>query len=71
MHDFFADPDTERAFLALIPLGTIAEPPQVASTVAFLLSPAAAQITGARLTVDGAMSLREHPSMLTRQERTP
>jgi hypothetical protein len=32
--------------------------------VTFLVSPAARWITGARIPVDGGLSLREHPSML-------
>ena len=38
---------------ALIPLGRYGEPEDVAAAVAFLASPAARQITGAILTVDG------------------
>jgi NAD(P)-dependent dehydrogenase (short-subunit alcohol dehydrogenase family) len=52
------------AFVALTPLGAIADPPQVAGVVGFLVSPAAAWITGVRVPVDGGLSLREHPSML-------
>jgi NAD(P)-dependent dehydrogenase (short-subunit alcohol dehydrogenase family) len=36
-----------------IPLGRIAEPGDVAAAVAYLVSPAAAYITGASLPVDG------------------
>jgi NAD(P)-dependent dehydrogenase (short-subunit alcohol dehydrogenase family) len=70
MNGLFSDPATESAFLERTPLGAIAEPRQIADTVAFLLSPAAAHVTGARLPVDGGMSLREHPSMLTAGKRT-
>lgn len=60
------------AFLTRTPLGAIADPEQIADVVAFLVSPSAAWITGARVPVDGGLSLREHPSMLREpQERTP
>jgi NAD(P)-dependent dehydrogenase (short-subunit alcohol dehydrogenase family) len=68
MNEVFADPVKEEVFLRRVPLGTIAEPDQIAAAVAFLLSPAASHITGVRLAVDGGMSLREHPSMLTINE---
>jgi NAD(P)-dependent dehydrogenase (short-subunit alcohol dehydrogenase family) len=71
MNGVFADPVKEDAFLRRVPLGTIAEPDQIAAAVAFLLSPAAGHITGIRLAVDGGMSLREHPSMLTINEGNP
>lgn len=59
-----ADPRQAEAFRSKLPLGDIAEPKQIAGAVAFLLSEAADNITGARLPVDGGMSLREHPTML-------
>jgi NAD(P)-dependent dehydrogenase (short-subunit alcohol dehydrogenase family) len=71
MNEVFADPVNEDAFLSRIPLGTIADPGQIAAAVAFLLSPAAGHITGQRLAVDGGMSLREHPSMLSINEVEP
>jgi NAD(P)-dependent dehydrogenase (short-subunit alcohol dehydrogenase family) len=71
MNDHLADPDVEAAFLRRTPLGAIAEPRQIAEAVAFLLSPEARHVTGVRLPVDGGMSLREHPSMLTTRQRTP
>lgn len=66
MVDFFARGDVEREFLEATPLGRIAEPEQIANVVAFLLSPQSDQITGARLVVDGGMSLRDHPPMTDR-----
>jgi NAD(P)-dependent dehydrogenase (short-subunit alcohol dehydrogenase family) len=71
MEEVFGDPAMEDAFVRRVPLGAIAIPAQIASTVGFLLSPAADHITGARIPVDGGMSLREHPSMLPTIERTP
>jgi beta-ketoacyl ACP reductase len=40
-----------------LPLGRIGEPEELAGTIAFLLSPAAAYITGAVLRVDGGHGL--------------
>ena len=42
---------------ATLPLGRIGEPAELAGTVAFLLSPAAAYITGAVIRVDGGYGL--------------
>lgn len=69
MNATFERPGVEARFVSRTPLGDIAAPPQIAATVAFLLSPAAAWVTGARLAVDGGMSLREHPSMLELEAR--
>jgi NAD(P)-dependent dehydrogenase (short-subunit alcohol dehydrogenase family) len=71
MDEVFRDAAMEDAFVRRVPLGTIAVPAQIASTVGFLLSAGADHITGARIPVDGGMSLREHPSMLHTHERTP
>ena len=46
-----------EALSAALPLGRIGEPAELAGTVAFLLSPAAAYITGAVLRVDGGYGL--------------
>ena len=43
--------------MAQIPLGRFGEPAELAGTVTFLLSPAAAYITGAVLRVDGGFGL--------------
>jgi 3-oxoacyl-[acyl-carrier protein] reductase len=51
-------PDAVReAMSATLPLGRIGEPTELAATVAFLLSPAAAYITGAVIRVDGGYGL--------------
>jgi len=42
---------------AALPLGRIGKPTELAATVAFLLSPAAAYITGAVIRVDGGYGL--------------
>jgi len=52
--------DVREDFLEHIPLGRIADPGEIASTVAFLLSDEACYVTGHTLVADGGMSLREH-----------
>ena len=47
----------QEAMSAALPLGRIGEPSELAAAVAFLLSPAAAYITGAVLRVDGGYGL--------------
>jgi NAD(P)-dependent dehydrogenase (short-subunit alcohol dehydrogenase family) len=46
-----------ESMAATIPLGRIGDPEELAGTVAFLLSPAAAYITGAVIRVDGGFGL--------------
>jgi NAD(P)-dependent dehydrogenase (short-subunit alcohol dehydrogenase family) len=63
-------PDVSRAFTSRTPLNRLGAPDDIADVVTFLVSPGARWITGARIPVDGGLSLREHPSMLTEPERT-
>jgi len=53
------DPEAaERAMVAGVALGRIAEPSEVASVIAFLASPDAGYVTGATLFVDGGLTAR-------------
>ena len=49
----FADPEKYRSFLDDIPMGRVAEVGEMASVAVFLLSDAAAYMTGAFVPVDG------------------
>ncbi len=49
--------DTEREMAAVVPLRGIAEPDEIASVVAFLLSDASSYATGQSLSVDGEFSV--------------
>ena len=52
----YADEELRRQRERSLPLGRIAEPEDVASAILFLLSPAARNITGTDLLVDGGLS---------------
>ena len=53
-----ADPEKLARILERTPLGRIAEPREVATVVAFLAMPAASNVTGQHLAVDGGMERR-------------
>jgi 3-oxoacyl-[acyl-carrier protein] reductase len=53
---FLADPATLSGILAHIPLGRVAEPDEIAATIAFLASDEAAYITGSAVVIDGGRS---------------
>lgn len=52
-----AEHEAERALLSSIPDGRVAEPQEVAATIAFLLSPLSRHITGQTLVIDGGQSV--------------
>jgi NAD(P)-dependent dehydrogenase (short-subunit alcohol dehydrogenase family) len=60
MDPVLAEPAVREEFLEHIPLGRVAEPLDIASVVAFLLSDDARYVTGQTVIVDGGMALREH-----------
>jgi NAD(P)-dependent dehydrogenase (short-subunit alcohol dehydrogenase family) len=64
-------PGVAEAFVAQTPLGAIAEADEIADVVCFLASQAARWITGVCLAVDGGLSLREHPQLLTLTPTAP
>jgi NAD(P)-dependent dehydrogenase (short-subunit alcohol dehydrogenase family) len=53
------DPDFYSNLVARIPLGRIGEPDEVMSAVLFLVSPAAAFITGHMLSLDGGLTVTQ------------
>ncbi len=54
---FIATAEAEARFAAMIPTQRIGEPDEVAGTIVFLLSPAAAHITGQLISVDAGLAM--------------
>jgi NAD(P)-dependent dehydrogenase (short-subunit alcohol dehydrogenase family) len=50
-------PDRVQSLLSSLPAGRIAQPEEIADLVAYLVSPPAAYITGASITIDGGLLL--------------
>jgi NAD(P)-dependent dehydrogenase (short-subunit alcohol dehydrogenase family) len=50
-------PERWKAAVERIPIGRLGEPAEIAATIAFLLSPEAAYITGQLIHVDGGLTL--------------
>jgi len=51
------DPDFARRYSARVPMARMAEPAEVAATVAFLAAPASGYITGENIMVDGGLGV--------------
>lgn len=61
-----AGPDFRDGWLKRIPAGRVGQPAEVATVLGYLLSPAAAYLTGARLRVDGGYGLGGLPPLARR-----
>lgn len=59
-----ADEDELKDMASLIPIGKLGKPEDIANTMLFLASDAAAYITGQTIIVDGGSTLPESPVML-------
>ncbi|MFO1540690.1 MAG: SDR family NAD(P)-dependent oxidoreductase [Chloroflexota bacterium] len=54
---YLDDPETRAGILAHIPLGRVADPDEIAATIAFLASDEASYLTGAAVVADGGRSV--------------
>ncbi len=52
-----AEPDFRAAKTALIPMGRIADPADIAGAAVYLVGPGAGYVTGATITIDGGLTL--------------
>lgn len=52
-----ADPEFRAAKVALIPMGRVAGPQDIAGAAVYLAGPSAAYVTGSTITVDGGLTL--------------
>ena len=52
----YADPAIKRAREAIIPLGRIGEPRDIANAIEFMISPLSSFVTGQDLCVDGGFT---------------
>lgn len=52
------DPEVFRSAMAMMPMGRMARPDEIANVVAFTVSPLASYLSGANLVVDGAFTRR-------------
>jgi NAD(P)-dependent dehydrogenase (short-subunit alcohol dehydrogenase family) len=54
--DVYADPELAAARAAIVPLGRVADPSEMAGAIAFLLGPDASYVTGQNIVVDGGFA---------------
>jgi len=57
-HEVFSTPEMMRSFVAMIPLGRIGTPEEVAAVIAFLASDASSYIVGETIEVNGGQLMR-------------
>ncbi len=57
-HEVFSTPEMLRTFVSAIPLGRLGTSAECATTIAFLVSPAASYIVGETIEVNGGQLMR-------------